>query len=90
MDKRLLEILCCPVTKMPLRELANDELVAINDAIASDQVVDGAGRKVGGALAAGLITRDAKSIYRIEEDIPVMLADESIAVAGVPGFPSAR
>ena len=38
-------------------------------------------------LSAGLVTRDRRTIYRIEDDIPVMLADESIAVADVRDFP---
>jgi uncharacterized protein YbaR (Trm112 family) len=33
MDKRLLDILCCPVTKVPVRPLARGELDALNKAI---------------------------------------------------------
>ncbi len=90
MDKRLLEILCCPVTKSPLRPLAENELAALNHAIATTQVLNGAGTRVATALAAGLITRDEKSIYRVDDDIPVMLADEAIAMAQVTEFPRTR
>ncbi len=90
MDKRLLEILCCPVTKTPLRLLSEGELAALNDAIATLRVLNGAGANVVTGLAAGLITRDGKSIYRIDDDIPVMLADEAIAVAQVTDFAGAR
>jgi uncharacterized protein YbaR (Trm112 family) len=34
-----------------------------------------------------LITRDGRTIYRIEDDIPVMLADEAIATAQIADFP---
>jgi uncharacterized protein YbaR (Trm112 family) len=36
---------------------------------------------------AGLVTRDGRTIYRIEDDIPVMLADEGIATAQIADFP---
>lgn len=86
MDKRLLDILCCPATKQPLRPLTRAELDALNRAIA------GGGARtttqaVGAALAAGLITVDGKRVYRIEDDIPVMLADEAIMVSQLDGFP---
>jgi uncharacterized protein YbaR (Trm112 family) len=34
-----------------------------------------------------LITADGKRVYRIDDDIPVMLADEAIAVGQLEGFP---
>lgn len=89
MDKRLLDILCCPQTRTPLRLLDNGELQALNDAIAARQVVNGVGASLEGALTAGLITRDGRTIYRIEDDIPVLLADEAIATAQLSGFPCA-
>ena len=81
MDKRLLDILCCPATKQPLRPLTRTELDALNRAIA------GGGAQTA-ALAAGLITADGKRVYRIDDDIPVMLADEAIMVAQLDGFPA--
>ena len=90
MDKRLLDILCCPVTKLPLRLLAENELTALNRAIAHNEVLNRAGTRVAAALASGLITRDAKTIYRVDEDIPVMLADEAIATSQVAEFPRTR
>ncbi len=81
MDKRLLDILCCPLTRTPLRLLDDGELRALNDAIAGRRITNAAGNPVDGALSAGLITRDGRTIYRVEDDIPVLLADESIAAA---------
>jgi uncharacterized protein YbaR (Trm112 family) len=34
-----------------------------------------------------LITRDRHTIYRIDDDIPVMLADEAVATAQLGDFP---
>lgn len=87
MDKRLLDILCCPLTKAPLRPLSEAELAALNCTIAAGEVHTHAGMRVGQPIAAGLITRDGRTIYRLDDDIPVMLADESIATAHLTDFP---
>lgn len=89
MDKRLLDILCCPLTKAPLRPLDETELAALNLTIAGGSVHKRDGGAVTQALSAGLITRDGHTIYRLDDDIPVMLADESIATAQLPDFPCA-
>ena len=34
-----------------------------------------------------LVTRDRKSVYRIDDGIPVLLVEEGIATAQVDGFP---
>jgi uncharacterized protein YbaR (Trm112 family) len=87
MDKRLLDILCCPTTKAPLRLLSDAELAALNQAIGASGVRLGNGTAVAAAVTAGLITRDRRTIYRIEDDIPVMLADEAIATDQLRDFP---
>jgi len=87
MDKRLLDILCCPVTKVPVRPLMRNELDALNHAISAGGVQTTASVMVPSALQAGLITSDGKLIYRIEDDIPVMLADEAIGTTQLSAFP---
>ena len=87
MDKRLLDILCCPITKAPLRALTETELAALNHTIGAGEVHNHAGTRVAQTLAAGLITRDGRTIYRLDDDIPVMLADESIATTQLADFP---
>lgn len=87
MDKRLLDILCCPLTKAPLRLLDPPELSVLNRAIAAGDVRDHAGSAVGRTLAAGLVTRDSRRIYRLDDDIPVMLVDESIETSQLADFP---
>ncbi|MGH8041664.1 MAG: Trm112 family protein [Rudaea sp.] len=86
MDKRLLDILCCPLTKAPLAPLDKAQVEAINRAIASGSVCTVAEAPVSAALQAGLITTDGKRIYRVEDDIPILLADEAIAVPAQAGF----
>jgi uncharacterized protein YbaR (Trm112 family) len=90
MDKRLLDILCCPATKVPVRPLARGELDALNKAIVAGGVQTAASTAVSAPVQAGLITNDGKLIYRIEDDIPVMLADEAIGTTQLSGFPWQR
>ncbi|HEU0276486.1 MAG TPA: hypothetical protein VFQ95_01500 [Rhodanobacteraceae bacterium] len=87
MDKRLLDILCDPVTKTPVRPLQRNELDALNRAIAAGQIDTVVGTRVTAPFAAGLITTDRKVAYRIEDDIPVMLADEGIGLLQLTDFP---
>lgn len=87
MDKRLLDILCDPVSKTPLRMLTGAELQTLNRAVQAGALATVRGEKVASPLSAGLITADGKVVYRIEDDIPVMLPDEGIGTLQVPDFP---
>ena len=88
MDKRLLDILCCPVSKTPVRLLGRNELDALNAAIAQGAVDTVAGAKVRDRLDEGLITIDRKVIYRVDDGIPVMLPEEGIGTVQLTDFPT--
>jgi uncharacterized protein YbaR (Trm112 family) len=87
MDRKLLDILCCPVTKQPLALLDAAELAALNQAIAAGGLLRQDGSAQSEPVREGLVTRDHQTIYRIEDGIPVLLADEAIATAAIAGFP---
>lgn len=87
MDKRLLDILCDPVSKTPLRMLSPAELDALNRAVRAGSLDTVRGEKIASPLSAGLITVDGKVVYRIEDDIPVMLPDEGIGTLQLSDFP---
>ena len=89
MDKRLLDILCCPISKSPVKPLTKTQLEAVNAAIRQGAVQTTTGSSVAATLQAGLLTADGKVIYRIEDDIPVMLADEAIGTTQFTDFPHA-
>ena len=89
LDRRLLDILCCPVTKVPVRVLSPAELDALNRAIGAGNVRSESGTVLAMPATAGLVTCDGRTIYRIDDDIPVMLADEGIATAQIADFPRA-
>lgn len=87
MDKRLLDILCCPVSKTPVRQLDKRELEALNNAIAAGSVQSVTGAALHERMAEALITTDRKVIYRVEDGIPVMLPEEGIGTAQLTDFP---
>jgi uncharacterized protein YbaR (Trm112 family) len=87
MDRKLLDILCCPASKQPLALLNKAELRALNEAIAAGGVKRVDGSPQDEAVKEGLITRDHQTVYRIEDGIPVLLSDEGIATAPLPNFP---
>lgn len=85
MDKKLLDILCCPASKQPLHTLPADALKRLNAAVAAGAVADVEGRTVGAPYAEALITADGKLVYRIDDGIPVLLADEAVAATAIDG-----
>jgi uncharacterized protein YbaR (Trm112 family) len=64
MDKRLLDILCCPVSKTPVRPLNKHELEALNGAIAAGKVDSVAGMPVREKISDALITTDQGHLSR--------------------------
>ncbi|MDE2406906.1 MAG: Trm112 family protein [Xanthomonadaceae bacterium] len=89
MDRKLLDILVCPVTRQPLQLLEGAGLEAFNRAIAANGVVRADGSAQREPLREALLTRDRKTVYRIDDGIPVLLAEEALATAQIEGFPAA-
>ena len=87
MDKRLLDILCDPLSKTPLKMLSKPQLDSLNQAVRARELQTIDGRPVAVELGAGLITVDGKVVYRIDDGIPVLLADEGIGTAQLQAFP---
>lgn len=89
MDRKLLDLLVCPTTRQPLALLDSRGLHAANAAIAAGGIVRGDGNAQADALREALVTRDRKTLYRLDDGIPVLLAEEAIATAQIDGFPQA-
>ena len=89
MDRKLLDILACPASRQPLAMLDAAGMDAVNKAIAAGGVrrVDDTAQSE--PLREALLTRDRKTVYRIDDGIPVLLVEEGIATAQVDGFPKA-
>ena len=77
-DPKLLEILVCPITKVSVNVLGKQKLTAINRAIAEGHVRQMDGEKVEEPLDEALVTRDGRTVYRVDDGIPVMLEDLAI------------
>lgn len=89
MDRKLLDLLVCPVSRQSLALLDSSGLQALNQAIAAGGLARDDGSIQAEPLREALVTRDRKRVYRIDDGIPVLLAEEAIATAQVDGFPSA-
>lgn len=85
-DGKLLEILCCPVSRTPLKMLSADKLEKLNATIAQGAVkfVDGA--PVESALHEALVTEDMKVIYPVDDGIPILLHEKGIGTTQLQDF----
>ncbi len=76
---QLLEILCCPKTKSPVKMASADVVAAANAAIAAGGVNYADESAVDTPLEEALVTDDGATLYRIDGGIPVMLIERAIA-----------
>jgi len=83
---KLLEILCCPVSKTPLTMLGRQKLDKLNDAIKSGEALFVDGEKVTEPLQEALITEDGKVVYPVQDDIPVLLEEKGIGTTQFQDF----
>lgn len=77
----LLDILCCPVGRQPLRPLEKSRLKKLNEHIAAGKVLYVDSSPVDECPREALITRDDKVIYLVVDSIPVLLPDRGIGTA---------
>ena len=80
LDRKLLDILCCPATKVPVRPLRRDELKRVNERISAEQLLYMDENPVTEPLTEGLVTNNGERVYRIDDGIPVMLEERGILV----------
>ena len=80
MDKRLLQILCCPITHKGLSLARADLLGRVNTAIGEGRLRNREGRSLDASFDEALVTDDGKLLYPVADGIPVLLESESIAL----------
>ena len=77
-NSQLLDILVCPVTKLPVSTLGADMLKTLNDKIGSGDIVSKDGNVITEIIDEALITSNKTTIYRVQDSIPIMLEDQGI------------
>lgn len=90
MDRKLLDFLVCPATHQPLHRLDAKQRERINAAIVCGELVRGDGRIESMTLDDALATRDGRTVYRIDDGIPVLLVDEALGTATLDGIAAPR
>ncbi len=85
-DGKLLEILCCPVSKTPLTRLATNQLKTLNKAISAGSIQYVRGELVEQPLREALITEDSKVIYPVVDEIPILLEERGIGTTQLQDF----
>jgi uncharacterized protein YbaR (Trm112 family) len=81
-DPELLKILCCPETHQELRLAEPAVIDKVNSQIAAGGLRNRAGQLVQEKIEGGLTRADGKYLYPVRRNIPVMLVDEGIPLAG--------
>jgi uncharacterized protein YbaR (Trm112 family) len=79
-DSDLIAILICPETRQPVALATPAQLARVNETIRAGNAYNRAGARVEKELAEALVREDGRVLYPVEEGIPVMLVEESIAV----------
>jgi uncharacterized protein YbaR (Trm112 family) len=76
----LIEILVCPETRQPVSLATEDTLERVNEQARQGQLRNRGGDTVKGPITEALVREDARILYIVEDDIPVMLIEESIEI----------
>jgi len=85
-EGKLLEILCCPVSKTPLIRLNSEKLASLNAAISRGEALYVNHQEVTATLNEALVTDDMKVIYEVRDDIPILLQEYGIGTTQFQDF----
>lgn len=81
--KELLDILCCPETRQAVSVAEPALIEKINQKIERRELNNLEGAVVEKKLDEGLIRADRRVLYPVRDDIPIMLVNEAIPLAGI-------
>jgi len=74
----LLDMLVCPDTREPLRQIDERLLTRLNEAVAAGHLRNVAGLQVETPLDDALIAEDGHKVFPIFDNITVLITDEAI------------
>jgi uncharacterized protein YbaR (Trm112 family) len=80
-DHRLLDIVCCPATHLPLKLVPDSILARLNAEIDAGRLRFRDDSPVTEPLAQALMTADERLAYAIRDDIPLLLEEQAIPLA---------
>jgi uncharacterized protein YbaR (Trm112 family) len=75
---KLLDILCCPITRRSLQRLDDAILAQLNEAIVAGSVRNHGGLEISDTLSAALVTTEGDLVYPVRDGVPVLLEEECI------------
>jgi uncharacterized protein YbaR (Trm112 family) len=79
-EKELLALLACPQTHQALREAPPELLERLNARIAAGELVNQGGTKLALPLTEALVRDDGKVAYPVLDGIPMLIAEEALAL----------
>ena len=80
-DTALLDIVCCPVTRLPLEVMPATRAERLNSMIGEHRIRNREGETVDGTAEQWLMTRDGKLAYPVRDGIPVLIDDQGVELA---------
>ncbi len=84
-DAKLLDIICCPVTRQPIDIMPASRLAKLNTLIQEEKIRDRSEDTVAATLEQALVTEDGKLAYPVIDGMPVLLEERSIALSQLDG-----
>jgi uncharacterized protein YbaR (Trm112 family) len=80
-ETTLLEIVCCPVTQLPLAPMALSQVQRLNQLIGERRIKTRGGMLLDEPIEQALVTRDGKVAYPIRDGIPILLEESGIVLS---------
>lgn len=85
-DKNLLDIICCPVTRLPMVSMSTVTLAKLNGLIQEQKIKSRDDAVLSEELQEALVTDDGKIAYPVVDGIPVLLEERGISLTQLDVF----